>query len=479
MRETSRLVVLHMNDVHSHFEQLPRIASMLEHIRTESSSTAPVLTFDCGDHMDRVSELTEGTRGEANVDLMNHLKVDAAIPGNNEGLTLSLSDLDRAYERARFPILCANLLRRETGQPPSWMKPYVILQAGGLKVGVVGVTVPYIDFYVQLGWTVIDPIEAVAALVTEVRAQADILIVLSHLGLEQDRRLARAVPGIDVLLGGHTHHLLEVPEQVNGALICGAGKYGTHLGRVDLVYDHDKQRVVEVCGCCLPVEKGEESPAIHQAIARWRDRSKANLERPITRLLAPLTAAPCGETPLADSLADAILRHTGAELALVNSGQLVGGLAAGVVTEGMLHRICPSSIHACTLSITGADLLQALEDSLQPGQCTRTMSGYGFRGKELGGLCFSKMKVWYSEQVSDSTGSRILRAEVNGVPLDPARDYDVGTVSLFVFASLYPSLARGQNVRFHLPLLLRELLAMELKRNIPAADAWESRWITV
>lgn len=268
MQKLHNLVILHTNDIHSHFEQMPRIAGLLAR---ERALVADTLTVDCGDHMDRASAETEGSMGLANVEVLNACGYDLVIPGNNEGLTLSAASLARAYHEAEFAVVCANLLDSSTGQVPDWMVPFRILACGGARVGFIGVTVAYTEFYKLLGWETRDPLETVSRLAERLRPEVDVLVVLSHLGLAMDRELAVRVPGIDIILGGHTHQLLEQPLRENGTLICMAGKFGTHIGRVDIGFDPQTRTIHTLEACCLPTADVEPCAAITSLVAKHRE----------------------------------------------------------------------------------------------------------------------------------------------------------------------------------------------------------------
>ncbi|WP_438431861.1 bifunctional metallophosphatase/5'-nucleotidase [Gorillibacterium sp. sgz500922] len=478
MADSTRLVILHTNDIHSHFGQLPQMAGLLNRIRREEEGKAEVLLLDCGDHMDRSSAETEGSRGRANVEMMNRMGVDAALIGNNEGLTLSIPGLMEAYRTAQFPIHCANLRLPADKRDVGWPLPYQIRQVGRLKVALIGATVAYTDFYRLLGWEIEDPEQAVARALEEVRDKAQVVVLLSHLGLSHDRLLAERLPGLDIILGGHTHHLLEKPEREFGTLICGAGKYGTHVGRVTLAYDFEQERITELEGCCLPVEGEEADPAVAAALARIRQESEERLSRPVARLAEPLPAGLDRESRLGDLLADGVRRIAGTGIAVVNAGQLIAGLEAGEVTEGQLQRICPSPIHACSARVTGAELLQALEESLLPEHAGRPIHGYGFRGSVLGTLCVSGLTVFYDEAAPPYR--RIVRAEHAGEPIRPDQSYTVGMIAMFAFGLGYKSLTVGRDVRYCLPEFLRDLLAVELKNLADSPeDVWRRRWIPV
>ena len=168
---------------------------------------------------------TEGSMGQANVDVINLTGYDAITIGNNEGLTISYDVLEHVYAGLQCPVVCCNIRETESGRPPSWMKQHVILERGGISIGLTGATAAFAGFYQLLGWEAGDPVEAIAERVRALQGQCDIVIVLSHLGLTIDKRLAEQVEGIDVVLGGHTHHILEEPLMIGKTAVCGAGKF--------------------------------------------------------------------------------------------------------------------------------------------------------------------------------------------------------------------------------------------------------------
>ncbi|MBC8080978.1 MAG: bifunctional metallophosphatase/5'-nucleotidase [Gorillibacterium sp.] len=461
LQKSEKLVILHTNDIHSHFERMPYIAKLLNQERQKAGQTA-TLTVDCGDHIDRAYIETEGSMGIANVEVMNACSYDLVLPGNNEGLTLSPSFLAEAYRHARFGIICANLFEADSGTPPEWMNPSRILVRGNLRIGVVGVTVAYIEFYRLLGWKVMDPIDAVRQQVGRIRDKVDLLIVLSHLGLPNDRLLASTVDGIDLILGGHTHHLLEQPLLESSTLICGAGKFGTHIGRVEISYDLELQQIIELKGTCIPTVDIEPDQGIASLVEQFHEQSRLKLSRPISQLAQPLGIHWESESPLGNLLAEGIRRHTGADIGLVNAGQILEGLEQGTVSLERLHQICPSPINSCLYWLKGQDLLEALESALLLEYTSKPIYGYGFRGKILGILCLNGMEIEYHPE--GPPNQKISRVMVGGELFNPEQEYLVGTIDMFVFGLGYPSLSRGRNVQFFSPYFLRELLADELIR---------------
>ncbi len=243
MKEKLRLY--HTNDLHSHFENWPKIVDYIEQKRKEhQSDSEETLVFDIGDHLDRFQFVTEATFGKANVDLLNRLHIDGAAIGNNEGITLPHEELAALYDHAEFPVIVSNLYDK-TGNRPSWAVPYHIKSLkNGMSIAFLGVTVPYYPVYDKLGWTVTDALESIKETIQEVKGQADIIVLLSHLGILDDQAVAEAVPEIDVILESHTHHLLEDGQVVNGVLLASAEKYGHYVGCVEITVDSVQRSII-------------------------------------------------------------------------------------------------------------------------------------------------------------------------------------------------------------------------------------------
>ncbi|PDO09517.1 MAG: hypothetical protein BLM47_12175 [Candidatus Reconcilbacillus cellulovorans] len=470
-----RLLVIHTNDLHSRLEAVPHLATAIRSLR-EGMPDDRVLLVDCGDHMDRMRPETEGTMGRVNVALLNRLGVEAVVPGNNEGLTFLPEALAELYGRqARFRVLCCNLVCRKTGAPPPWMEPAVVVRKAGRSIALIGVTAAFSDFYEPLGWDALDPIDSVRSTVARLRANCDAVIVLSHLGFPLDRRLASEVDGVDVVLGSHTHHLLERPVRFGGAWIGAAGKFGEHVGWMLLTLGGENGGVELEDGGCVESNRYPPEPWVERELGVFREEARRALSGVAVELPAALPVRWDAESPLGNLAADALRRWTGADIGLVNAGQLLDGLPAGPVTFGDIHRVCPSPVNPCRMRIGGNDLLRALEESLLPEFYHMPVRGFGFRGDRLGVLCVSSnVRIEYDD--AGSPYGKIRRVAVDGRPLEPERMYDVGTIDMFTFSVGYMSLARGEDKRFYLPEFLRDVLLAGLKEEKGMEECRISRW---
>ncbi|MGG1556215.1 bifunctional metallophosphatase/5'-nucleotidase [Paenibacillus ferrarius] len=470
-----RLVILHTNDLHSHFEQMPKISAYFDRVR-RLWPPDQVLTLDIGDHMDRMRPETEGTHAIANIEIMNATGYDAMVIGNNEGLTFTPEWLRGVIlEHARFPLIGSNILESATGETPDWMVPSLTLERSGLRIGLIGVTAPYQEYYGLLGWQVTDPMQAVAAYAQQLRPEVDLLIVMSHLGLRMDQRMAEELDGIDLILGGHTHHLLEEPLYLGGTYVCATGKFGQYAGHLELAYDPAQRRIVEMNGRVIPMTDGrEEDSSITTLLDHFRIASRTALDEEVAQLRQPLRLDWYGESPLGNLLAAGIRRWTSADIGLVNSGQLLQSLKEGRLTRGRLLEICPGPINPCRLLLRGSDLLQALEESLLDEFMEKPIRGFGFRGEVLGVLSVDGLTV----QVDSARApyERVLAVHVGEALLELDRSYVVGTIDMFTFGSGYLSLSRGEQITYLLPEFIRDVLASQLQDEGLIAEAHRARF---
>ncbi len=224
----------HTSDLHNHRGFAPRLQAL--------QARDPGYLIDCGDAL-RGSQ-TVYHRHEPILAEMAEAGYALSALGNREFHYLY------ACMRARFasvqrPVVCANLLDT-FGRPLPFQAMHSIPWEGQRRLhffGLLVVQYPEQSLWERfLGWRFRDPIE-VACEIAERIPPGDGLVALSHLGLAADRRLARAVPRLDLILGGHSHDTLLQPEYVGSVPIIHAGPYGKYVSATDLTFDEDAQRL--------------------------------------------------------------------------------------------------------------------------------------------------------------------------------------------------------------------------------------------
>src|SRR5690625_2792328 len=231
--------IYYTNDLHSQFDHWSRVATYMKMKRLESKERdESSWVVDIGDHIDRMHPISEATMGKANVELLNDLQYDFVTIGNNEGLTLAYNDLYHLYDEAAFSVICSNLQCMQS-ENPQWLLANKIVQSKqGIKIGFLGLTAPFNPYYHLLGWHIESVFTTIEQQLEQLKGRTDIIVLLSHLGIHEDQRIAEHFPEIDVIIGGHTHHLIRTGELVGNTLITAAGKHCTHVGEVTITYDH-------------------------------------------------------------------------------------------------------------------------------------------------------------------------------------------------------------------------------------------------
>jgi len=474
--DTCTLHLLHTNDLHSHFASLPRIVTCLRtHRQTWEQNNEHVLTVDIGDHLDRMNIITEASFGKANVELMNRSGYQYATIGNNEGITMPKERLNDLYEHAAFTVIASNLLEPPDGRQPEWSVPYAIHECGDLRIALLGVTIPYPHSYELMGWISAEPRPIIKSQVAALRSQVDVIVILSHLGYQEDCRLAEEVEGIDVILGAHTHHLLEQGVRIGNTLIAQTGRFGQYVGHVCLLLDREKKTVITATAEVFPTEQYMEDAEVSQVLQEKREAAEAKLNQPIATLAHDLRVDWEDETAFSSFLAASIREKTGAEVGLANGGLLLTNLHRGGLSRADLLRCVPHPLNLCAITLTGDQLTQVLEQAIQPEIVKRELRGFGFRGKVEGWMGVDGLRIEYAREEHP----RIVSIEVNGNKLVGSRKYRVGTVDMFMYNRLFPVLLQGSDLQFFLPALLRELLAETLQDEAMILRSFSRRWIPV
>lgn len=450
------------NDFHSKFDQWSHVTSYLkekkEQRKRENKSTWLV---DIGDHIDRVDPIAEAFMGKANVVLMNDLGYDIVTLGNNEGITLSHDNLYHLYDNANFEVVCANLTSL-TEKNPEWLQTSINVESvNGVKIGVIGLTVPFNDYYHLLDWHVEDVFTTLDGHIKQLKEKSDIIILLSHLGINTDRQIAKKYNEIDVIIGGHTHHLLYKEELINDTVITAAGKNCFHVGEIYLVFDHDKKELIRKSAKTVDVTQMHKNLPTKQNLIRLENKADEILNKTVIEINEPLEVDWFKNTPIIQKLTDTILSWTQADGAMLNAGLLIDRFEAGNVTYKDIHRICPHPINPCVVELTGTELMNVIHDSFRKDFIELKLTGYGFRGEVIGRMIFSGLEV--NTKVYEYGEEYVTQVTLNGEKLEPNKIYSIVTADTFTFGRLLPEIAEAKHKKYFVPEFLRDILAHTLK----------------
>ena len=227
--------IYHTNDFHG--KLAPEQASKLRNLRNQISDRG--LLLDAGD-AGSSGNITYKADGEPILTQMSGAGYDAMTVGNRD-FHFSQAGFCAKLKLASFPILCANVHTQGVGvQLPVRSQVQFTLQ-GGFRVTVFGLTVPMITERMLSrkvsSYIFDDPLKTAASMIPTLRSETDMLVCLSHLGLQSDRKLAETHPEIDLIVGGHTHAVLDVGEWIGRTLLVQAGSWAKLLGSVDVKWE--------------------------------------------------------------------------------------------------------------------------------------------------------------------------------------------------------------------------------------------------
>ncbi|KID44639.1 bifunctional metallophosphatase/5'-nucleotidase [Levilactobacillus brevis] len=456
-----RITILHTNDLHSHFENWPRIRRYLKTTRQQvMADGATVYTFDLGDHVDRVHPVSEATNGQQNIQLMNQIGYDGVTIGNNEGLGFVRAQLDHLYDHANFPVILGNLRTPDTHELPDWAIDHRLLTtAAGTRLLVLGLTAPYHLTYPLAGWQILDVQPTLAALLQRYAGQFDVCVLLSHLGLDVDRLLAKRFPQVTVIIGSHTHHLLPHGEHDHQSLLAAAGKFGRYIGKIELSITPDHQVKSAVASvtetATLPVADGDTAE-----ITGLQDLGESILsEQRVANLPTAMEADPTGQPRLVREGLHAIAEYAGTQAAILNAGLFLQDLPSGVVNQNQLHQLLPHNMHVMTVTLSGYDLWRLVQEFELARLFLRRFpqKGMGFRGKIFGELNY--LGLAYDAVTHQVTW--------RGEPLSPTRQYRIAMVDHYLFIPFFPTISIVGKNQILYDDLLREVFAQYLARHYP------------
>lgn len=436
------LTILHTNDHHGRFWKnghgehgLAARKTLVDHIRTEVlAQGGDVLLLDAGDINTGVPE-SDMLDAEPDIRGMNAMGYDAMAVGNHE-FDNPLPVLRKQEAWMDFPLLAANIY---DASGKRLFAPFHLFRLHGLNVAVLGLTTETTavvgnPIHVR-GLTFRPAVDEARELVPILRQQADVIIALTHLGYAENSTegsvgLARAVPGIDLIVDGHSHTKLAMPVLENKTLLVQAGEYGNYLGRVDLL--HADGRTCLRAGRLLPVnltqktahgdrtarvplgEALPEDTTMLALLAPFQERGDEALLTEIGRSVGNFTSDRAvlreNETDIGNLACLALVEKTGADAAVMNSGGIRAGLPSGPITYKDVLRIKPFGNTICTVTMTGKELAAYLTmaASMPPGSGAFAQFG----------------KISFI--LRDNT---LHDVKINGEPLDPARVYTLALES--------------------------------------------------
>ncbi|HBR01155.1 MAG TPA: multifunctional 2',3'-cyclic-nucleotide 2'-phosphodiesterase/5'-nucleotidase/3'-nucleotidase, partial [Ruminiclostridium sp.] len=243
------IAIIHTNDVHSRVLEdssgigYAKVAALASDILSQSG-TEPILV-DAGDalHGQTIATLE---RGESIIKIMNTVGYDVMTPGNHD-FNYGQDRLLELVGKAEFKIISANITKPDGA---ALLEGYTIIERNGAKIAFFGLSTPETSYKTNpknvAGLTFADPVKAAENMVSVLRDKADVIVAVSHLGLDEaseitSRLVAEKVEGIDLIIDGHSHTVLNEPLKVNDTLIVQTGEYLKNVGTVQIELDENNK----------------------------------------------------------------------------------------------------------------------------------------------------------------------------------------------------------------------------------------------
>lgn len=428
------LTILHWNDFHSQnvpFQVKSRnrvtntdstfmvggSATLASYIKREKASAQNVILVNAGDDF-QGTPISAITKGRSQIELMKLINPDAMELGNHD-FDYGREILSGYLKELKFPVLGGNMIDTRTGKP--FAKPYTVLTVNTVKIGVIGLMSTELhqlclpdnvkDIEIR------ELAETVNGLIPELKKQkVDLIIAVTHVGVQGDSLLALSAPDLDIIVGGHSHTPLFRPKRVNGIMITQAGSRGRWLGKINLTIDVEKDTVIKAYSDLIECRTADivPDPVVEAKVNEFESMAAKELSEVIGVLKTDWKRDGRGESNIGNWITDALREHAGTDVAFQNSGGIRKEMLAGNIMVRDLWEISPFGNTLATFSVDGATL--------------RAMIQYQLSMKEES-MQFSGIKAVYRTV----NGERILHnLKVNNVPVSDSKRYTIVTNNFVV-----------------------------------------------
>lgn len=422
--ETTKITIIHTNDTHARLVGtsteigFAKIAALIKEAKTANPNT---LVLDAGDTLHGMP-IVNISRGENALKVLEAAGYDYMTIGNHD-FNYGQERLLELKKMSKIEMISANVLN-EKGE--SLFTPYAIKEVGGVKIGIFGLTTPETAYKTNPknveGLTFADSIEVSKKMVEELKDKTDLIIALVHIGLDESsvvtsKEIAENVEGIDVIIDGHSHTLLEKGLLVNDTLIAQTGNYDQNLGYVDIEMKNGEvvNRTARLLSAADTVNTAAD-PELTKILDDINSANKAIFDQVIAKTDVYLDGlrenVRTKETNLGNLSADAVRAASGADVAFVNGGGIRVDIQPGDITKGRVAELFPFGNVVQVKKISGEDLLGVLELSVS-----------GYPAAQGGFLQVSGVSFVFDP--SKPANSRVVEASVGDKPLDKAAEYTV------------------------------------------------------
>jgi 2',3'-cyclic-nucleotide 2'-phosphodiesterase (5'-nucleotidase family) len=352
-RETVHVTIVHTNDLHGHVENAAAMAAVARAARAKNPNT---LFLDAGDCITG-TPVSSVFKGEPIVEIMTLMGYDAGTVGNHE-FDHGWPQVAKLRALAGYPLLNANAF--DPAGKCFGDEPYHVFTVGGVRIGVIGLLSGEMATLTTTanwaGCTVEPPLAAAKRLVPEVRAKCDVVVLLTHVGVETDAAIAGAVPGIDLVVGGHSHTELKEPLAVASGdrkvPVVQAYRYGERVGIVDFEWDAETRTVRGLKGRLVKIDPATMPNAgdVRELVDQWQKRTEdaAGVADVIGKTAEKLT-----KEKLRDALERIFAEVLHADFGFQNLSGVRDDIAKGDIRVGDVWNVLPFENTLVTIRLKG------------------------------------------------------------------------------------------------------------------------------
>jgi len=479
-------------------------ATLIKHVRAMGGPKRASLLLDAGDFF-QGRPVGTVTKGKAVIDYMNAIGYDAMTIGNHE-YDIADTELIKTLADAEFPILSCNIIERRTGKLVPYTLPYIILERMGVRIGIIGFTttdtekmsfpenIKNVDF--------VDEKESVSKYVDIVRNQenVDIVIVLGHAGLPYDvestylsrydakgnplqseryaawgwdaQEIAREVPGIDLIIGGHIHKGFPKPsiDPYSHTMVVQGYAYGSNLGWITIKIDPETKTV---SGYELPAlregmmitlfeDQFIPDPEISEAIEAQVAIAEEGMDEIVGSSAYHLSRTNVdAQSLMGNTITDAMRNEVKADFAFLNLGGVRADIKSGPVTYRDIFQVMPFDNMLVSFKCTGEFLRRIIETRVE-----------GSRH----GLVVSGVNVVYSKKRPNF--DRVTSLRIGGQPWDPNKIYTCATTDFLLQGNAGLTLLTQvpQEDIINHQINLRDAIVNYFKQHSPVKTKIDDRW---
>ena len=478
-----RLYILHTNDIHGHMtdegatfispEFYPTLngsagmATVIKEYREKAADEgAGFLMVDAGDIMQGTPE-SNFFYGESMNEIFNAFGDDAVELGNHE-FDFGMDRLQAWIGRSRAPVLASNLLEDKTGQTWDKVHPYVIRQFGDLRVGIIGILTHHMTALATpknfAGLKTPKAVETLPPFIKRLREedQCDVVSAVSHFGRETELEIMEKVPGIDLLIGGHSHFGFPraVEDPYNHTLYGQNYGNGSAIGGFALDIDPKSHRISGYKRDLFTMfeDDFEKDPGVAKIVKKYADQVSVEMDKTIGESAMDMGRDYRTESVLGNWVTDVMRKATGADLSMQNSGGLRNDIQAGPLTNRSIFNVYPFDNKMVKMEIQGKTVKALMERSVTGDGGIQQISGATIK--------------WNPNRPK---GARVTEIKVGGQPLDLEKWYTFVTIDFIVDRAGCKELIEPARNKTYTGMNVRDLLVDEVKANSPIRAKVEGR----